>query len=89
MHFRGRVSRHLRGVLRAAKPGGAADEALQLIDDSGQSRRRRPQLGGVAAAGRHRDRGMVRREVAPGVSLFRSSVIAGSTTTSLFTEFAM
>ncbi len=54
VHFRGHVNRHLRGLRAAgseAPPTGA-----QLFDDAGQSRRRRAQLGRVAAPWRHRDR---------------------------------
>jgi folate-binding protein YgfZ len=66
VHFRGHVNRHLRGLRAAsvdAPPTGA-----QLIDDSGnhvgdvRSAVASPRLGGIAI-------GMVRREVAPGVSL--------------------
>ena len=66
VHFRGHVNRHLRGLRSAsaeAPPTGA-----QLIDDSGnhvgdvRSSVASPRLGGIAI-------GMVRREVAPGVSL--------------------
>lgn len=66
VHFRGHVNRHLRGLRSAgadAPPTGA-----QLIDDSGnhvgdvRSSVSSPRLGGIAL-------GMVRREVAPGMSL--------------------
>jgi tRNA-modifying protein YgfZ len=66
VHFRGHVNRHLRG-LRAASTEGPPTGA-QLIDDSGshvgdvRSSVASPRLGGIAL-------GMVRREVAPGVSL--------------------
>jgi folate-binding protein YgfZ len=66
VHFRGHVNRHLRG-LRAAS-AEAPPTGAQLIDDSGnhvgdvRSSVASPRLGGIAIA-------MVRREVAPGVSL--------------------
>jgi folate-binding protein YgfZ len=66
VHFRGHVNRHLRG-LRAAS-SEAPPTGAQLIDDSGnhvgdvRSSVASPRLGGIAI-------GMVRREVAPGVSL--------------------
>jgi folate-binding protein YgfZ len=66
VHFRGHVNRHLRG-LRAAS-SEAPPTGAQLIDDSGnhvgdiRSSVASPRLGGIAI-------GMIRREVAPGVSL--------------------
>jgi folate-binding protein YgfZ len=66
VHFRGHVNRHLRGLRAASAEGPPA--GAQLIDDSGnhvgdvRSSVASPRLGGIAI-------GMVRREVASGVSL--------------------
>jgi tRNA-modifying protein YgfZ len=66
VHFRGHINRHLRG-LRAAS-ADAPPTGAQLIDDGGnhvgdvRSSVASPRLGGIAL-------GMVRREVAPGMSL--------------------
>jgi folate-binding protein YgfZ len=66
VHFRGHVNRHLRG-LRGVGPDGPPTGA-QLIDDSGnhvgdvRSALISPRLGAIAL-------GMIRREVAPGMSL--------------------
>ena len=54
VHFRGHVNRHLRG-LRAVEPRRAADRRA-AHRRLGQSRRRRAQRGGLAAARRHRAR---------------------------------
>ena len=66
VHFRGHVNRHLRG-LRAASAEPAPTGA-QLIDDNGnhvgdvRSAVSSPRLGGISL-------GMIRREVAPGMTL--------------------
>jgi folate-binding protein YgfZ len=66
VHFRGHVNRHLRG-LRAVGPDSPPTGA-QLIDDAGnhvgdvRSSVVSPRLGAIAI-------GMVRREIAPGMSL--------------------
>jgi folate-binding protein YgfZ len=66
VHFRGHVNRHLRGIRSTS--GEVTPRGAQLIDDSGnhvgdvRSSILSPRFGAIAL-------GMVRREVAPGMSL--------------------